>query len=62
MKTRAERWRLAAGVTANVARLPGKAHPQMTQMYADKTVLHLRSSAPSADKAFRQSPGHGITE
>src|ERR1700686_2639607 len=32
----------------------------MTQMYADKTVLHLRSSAPSADKAFRQSPGHAI--
>ena len=33
--------------------------PQMTQIYADKTVLDLRLSAPSADKTFiaAQLPG-----
>jgi hypothetical protein len=34
--------------------------PQMTQIYADKTVFHLRPSASSADEAFHQPPGQAI--
>ncbi|HSY47971.1 MAG TPA: hypothetical protein VLC46_04090 [Thermoanaerobaculia bacterium] len=42
-----------SSVEVAVKRLSQENHPQMTRMYADKTVLHLRSSASSADKPFQ---------